>query len=300
MLDSGKLKVRLYAMIEGSDDSIMNYYAAHGPEIGMHDDFLTIRSIKLFADGALGSRGAWLLEPYTDLPGHFGEPSQDSVFIYKISLMGLEKGFQVCTHAIGDRANREVLNIYEKSFLEDPEAIDPRFRIEHAQHLSPEDIPRFAKLKVIASMQTIHMSSDRPWAINRLGEKRIREGAYVWQKLLSAGTVIMNGTDVPVEPINPIANFYAAVTRKTLKGTPEGGYEPDQKMSREQALRSCTLNNAYGEFSEDKKGSIEPGKFADLTILSDDLMTIPENRILSTKVVMTIINGEIAYQIPEN
>jgi predicted amidohydrolase YtcJ len=296
MLDSGELKVRLYVMISGSDDSILNYYLKRGPEVGLGDDFLNIRAIKLFADGALGSRGAWLLAPYSDLPGHTGAPAVDSINIYNTTLRGLKAGFQVCTHAIGDRANREVLNIYEKAFQEVPGATDPRFRIEHAQHLSEKDIPRFKSLGVIPSMQAIHLSSDRPWAIDRLGEVRIKEGAYAWQKLIQTGVKIINGTDVPVEPINPIACFYASVTRKTLQGNPPEGYEPDQKMTREQALQSYTINSAYGEFSENKKGTIEVGKLADLTVLSKDIMTVPEDEILSTAVSVTIINGKIVYE----
>jgi hypothetical protein len=189
-----------------------------------------------------------------------------------------------------------VLNIYEKVFAEFPDISDTRFRIEHAQHLSGADISRFGSLGVIASMQAIHMSSDRPWAIDRLGEERINEGAYVWQKLISSGARIINGTDVPVEPINTFANFYAAVTRKTLGGSPSGGYEPDQKMTREQALRSCTIDAAFGEFSENKKGSIEPGKYADLAVLTKDIMTIPEEEILSSGIVMTILGGEIVFE----
>ncbi|HLF33384.1 MAG TPA: amidohydrolase family protein [Cyclobacteriaceae bacterium] len=296
MLDSGHHMPRLYVMISGSDPEVMDYYLARGPETGYHDDFLNIRSIKLFADGALGSRGAWLLEPYADFPAHSGEPALDSAFIYETCIAALRSGFQVCTHAIGDRANREVLNIYEKSFAEFPDISDTRFRIEHAQHLSGTDISRFGSLGVIASMQAIHMSSDRPWAIDRLGEARIKEGAYVWQKLLLSGARIVNGTDVPVEPANTFANFYAAVTRKALNGSPAGGYEPDQKMTREQALRSCTIDAAFGEFAENKKGSIEPGKYADLTVLSKDIMSIPEEEILSTEVVMTILDGEIVFE----
>ena len=274
----------------------MDEYMEKGPEIGLGNNFLTIRAIKLFADGALGSRGAWLLKPYSDLPGHTGGPAEDSAFIYNVATRGIHHGFQVCTHAIGDRANREVLNIYESVFKNNPDAKDPRFRIEHAQHLSLTDIPRFAQLGVIASMQTIHMSSDRPWAIDRLGEQRIKEGAYVWQKLLQSGAKIVDGTDVPVEPIDPIANFYAAVTRRTLRGTPPGGYEPDQRMTREQALRSYTLDAAYGEFDEDLKGSVTTGKLADFTVFSKDIMKIPDDSILSTHIYMTIINGKVVYE----
>jgi predicted amidohydrolase YtcJ len=208
----------------------------------------------------------------------------------------LESGFQVCAHAIGDRANQEILDRYEKAFNEySAENKDHRFRIEHAQHLHPDDIPRFATLGVIPAMQAIHMSSDRPWAKDRLGKKRIVEGAYVWQKLLESGVRIVNGTDVPVEPINPIANFYASVSRKTLAGTPEDGYEPNQKMTREQALRSYTLDAAYGSFEENIKGSIEAGKLADFTVFSQDIMTVPEDQLLNTRVSMTIVGGEIVF-----
>jgi len=172
-------------------------------------------------------------------------------------------------------------------------AKDARFRIEHAQHLSTQDIPRFAELGVIAAMQAIHLSSDRPWAIDRLGKERIVEGAYVWQKLLQTGAIIVNGSDVPVEPLDPLASFYASITRKTLDGEPEGGFEPDQKMTREQALRSYTLDAAYGAFEEDIKGSIEVGKLADFTVFSEDVMQIPEQQILETKVVYTIVGGEV-------
>jgi predicted amidohydrolase YtcJ len=212
-------------------------------------------------------------------------------------LKGLEYGFQVCTHAIGDRANREVLDQYEKAFEQIPDkAENTRFRIEHAQHISAQDIPRFGQLGVIPAMQAIHMSSDRPWAIERLGQDRIEEGAYVWRKLLDSGAIIANGTDAPVEPISPIPSFYASVSRKTLEGKPEGGYEPSQKMTREEALKSYTIFPAYAAFEENIKGSIEPGKLADFTVYSQDLMAVPEDKILDTKIEMTIVGGKILYQ----
>jgi predicted amidohydrolase YtcJ len=217
--------------------------------------------------------------------------------VLKTSQEALKYGFQVCSHAIGDRANREVLDRYEIAFKENAEkAKDHRFRVEHAQHLHPNDIPRFAKLGVIPAMQAIHMSSDRPWAIERLGEKRIKEGAYKWHSLLMTGAKIINGTDAPVEPVNPIPSFYASVARKTLKGEPEGGYEPEEKMTRDQALKSYTLDAAYGAFEEDIKGSIEPGKLADFTLFSKDLMTIPEKEILETEVSMVILGGRVVYE----
>jgi predicted amidohydrolase YtcJ len=221
-------------------------------------------------------------------------------FVKETSLNGLRHGFQVCSHAIGDRANREILDRYEAAFKELPgQTGNHRFRIEHAQHLHPEDIPRFAALGVIPAMQAIHLSSDRPWAIDRLGEKRIKEGAYMWQALLQSGIPVVNGTDVPVEPLDPIASLYASITRKTLKGTPEEGYEPAQKMTREQALKSYTLDAAYGAFEEEIKGSITQGKLADFTIYNQDLMTVPEEDFLDTEVVMTVFGGKVVYRKTE-
>jgi len=295
MKTNGKMKTRIYAMLTGWDKDLLNEWFDKG--IMIDDQHLfTIRSVKLNCDGALGSRGAWLLEPYTDRPNHFGHETLPMEFVKETALNGLKHGFQVCSHAIGDRANREILDRYEIALTELPDsAKNHRFRIEHAQHLHPDDIPRFAELNVIPAMQAVHMSSDRPWAIDRLGEKRIKEGAYMWQTLLQSGVPIVNGTDVPVEPVNPIASFYASVSRKTLKGNPEGGYEPDQKMTRDQALKSYTLDAAYGAFEEDIKGSITPGKLADFTIYDQDIMTVEEDKILDTKVIMTIFNGEILY-----
>ncbi len=295
-LEEGKLKIRLWVMINGHDEKLVEQWFSRGPEIGSGDHFLTIRAVKLFADGALGSRGAWLLEPYSDRPDHTGHATIDMDRVYEVSSKALLSGFQACMHAIGDRANREVLDRFEKAFNQHPRAAeDHRFRIEHAQHVSAEDIPRFSQHGVIASMQGIHLSSDRPWAIDRLGAARIQEGAYVWQKLLESGAVVVNGTDAPVEPIDPIENFYATVTRRTLKGEPPGGFEPDQKMTRYQALHSYTLAGAYAGFEEDLKGSIEVGKLADFTVFSQDIMQVPEDQILDTEVEYTIIGGEIAY-----
>ncbi len=284
-----ELPIRLYVMLAGRDSVFLEKWFAKGPVIDP-DHRLTIRSIKLYADGALGSRGAWLLQPYTDRPEHFGNPVSKMSYVGWVSHKALDHGFQVCTHAIGDRANREVLNRYAAAF-QAGEAKDPRYRIEHAQHIHPEDIPRFAEMDVIASMQGIHFSSDRPWAIDRLGQLRIKLGAYMWQRLLAGGATIINGTDAPVEPVDPIPCFYASITRKTLKGTPEGGYEADQKMTRDQALRSYTLDGAYGSFEEDLKGSLTVGKLADFVVLSQDIMTIPEDQVLQTHVLNTYVGG---------
>lgn len=293
--DEGKLGVRVYVMLTGWDRELVHEWMKKGPEVDAAN-WLTIRSIKLNCDGALGSRGAWLIEPYSDRPDFYGMATLSMDTVLATSKGALKSGFQVCSHAIGDRANREILDRYETAFEENPEIRDHRFRIEHAQHLHPNDIPRFGKLGVIPALQAIHMSSDRPWAIDRLGEKRIKEGAYMWQSLLKTGAVIVNGTDAPVEPLNPIPSFYASVTRKTLKGEPEGGFEPEEKMTREQALRSYTLDAAYGAFEENIKGSIEVGKLADFTIFSADIMNAPENEILGTEVMMTIVGGKVVYQ----
>ena len=291
------LKVRIYAMLTSRDTTLLNEWYKKGPEIGTGGDLLTIRSIKINADGALGSRGAWLIDEYSDRPGHYGMPTQSMDYVYSVAKQGIKTGFQVNSHAIGDKANREILNEYEKVFNEHPElAIDHRWRIEHAQHVAPDDIPRFGRLKVIPSIQGIHMSSDRPWAINRLGQKRIEESAYVWRDLINHGAVLINGSDVPVEPIDPIASFYASTTRKTLKGLPDFGYEPKQKMTRIEALKSYTINAAYGAFEDQIKGSIEIGKYADFTVFSQNLITIPEEKILDTKVLYTIVNGVVEYQ----
>lgn len=292
----GKLYTRLYVMLSGNDRNLVGDWYKKGPEIDPEGS-LTIRSIKLHCDGALGSRGAWLLEPYSDQPDTYGMPTISLDTIKRTSHDALIHGFQVCAHAIGDRTNREILDIYEKAFEENKaKANDHRFRIEHAQHIHPKDIPRFSKLGVLPAMQAIHMSSDRPWAIDRLGEQRIKEGAYMWQSLLQSGAKIINGTDAPVESLNPIPSFYASVSRKTLKGKPENGYEPEEKMTRQQALRSYTLDAAFGAFEENIKGSIENGKLADFTIFNKDIMEIPEEEILNSEVDFTIVGGKVLYK----
>ncbi len=296
--DEGKLKVRMYTMLTGRQPSLLEEWYEKGPMIDP-DHFHTVRSIKLNCDGALGPRGAWLLEEYTDRPGHYGHETLPMETVTTVSEKALASGFQVCSHAIGDRANREILDRYEAAFDEYPE-IDrraERFRIEHAQHLTEEDISRFGEMNIVAAMQAIHMSSDRPWAIDRLGKERIVEGAYVWQKLMDGGAVVCNGTDAPVEPLDPLPSFYASISRKTLEGLPEGGFEADQAMTRAQALKSYTLDGAYAEFEEDFKGSIEIGKAADFTVFDKNIMTVPEMEILEAKSVMTVVNGEIVFEL---
>jgi len=261
--------------------------------IGLGNNHLTVRSIKRSIDGALGPHGAWLLEPYADLASSTGLNTSAVEDIKGTARIAIENDFQLCVHAIGDRANRETLNIFEEAFKTHPEKTDLRWRIEHSQHLHPEDIPRFGQLGVIASMQGIHCTSDAPYVLRRLGEKRAEEGAYVWQKLMKTGAIICNGTDAPVEDVDPLACYHATVTRRTRDGDL---FFPDQRMSREEALCSYTINGAYAAFQEDILGSLTPGKLADITVLSEDIMTIPEVEILETEVLYTIVGGKIIYK----
>jgi predicted amidohydrolase YtcJ len=288
----GKLRTRLYVMAAG----LRTMRALGRPEPGLAGGMLSVRAVKLYADGALGSRGAALLEPYADDAGNAGLLVTPPAEILEAARFALANGFQVGTHAIGDRANRLVLDAYQKAFAERPEAKDPRFRIEHAQVLDAADIPRFGKLSVLASMQGIHCPSDRPWAPKRIGDARVAEGAYVWRKLLDAGARIVNGTDAPVEDLSPIQNFHASVTRAGADGQPPGGFDPDQKLTRAEALRTMTLDVAYGSFAEREKGSIEAGKLADLVVLSQDILSVPETELMKTDVVATILGGRVLYE----
>jgi predicted amidohydrolase YtcJ len=289
---AGKLGLRLYVMIRGLD----NVRRFGKPEIFLGNGMLAIRAVKLTSDGALGSRGAALLEPYLDDPGNSGFFTTPPEEVLETARFCLKNGFQLCVHAIGDRANRMVLDQFEKAFHEFPSVKDPRFRDEHAQILDPHDIPRFATLGVIASMQGIHATSDLPWAATRLGEARVAERAYVWQKLLKTGVKLINGTDAPVEDVDPIKCFYASVTRQGEDGRPPGGFSPDQRMSRQEALRSYTLDAAYGSFAERERGSIELGKLADFTVLSRDIMQVPAAEILGARVLFTIVDGKVRYR----
>ena len=296
MARRGDLDMRLYSMVHASDEGALSEWLARGPLISAGGDKLTVRSIKVQADGALGSRTAWLHAPYTDAPNTSGVLTYDLDALAALIRDSREDNWQINVHAIGDRANSEVLAVFAPFTDSDS---DHRFRIEHAQHLRLGDGPLFAEQGVIASMQPIHLSSDRPWAIDRLGQRRIVEGAYIWRDLLSAGVIVASGTDAPVEPVDPIANFYAAVTRKTLKGVPETGFEPAQKLSRMEALHAMTMASAFAGFEEQDKGSIEVGKLADLTVLDQDLTTIPEAEILNSEVLLTIVGGEVVYQRDE-
>jgi len=292
LIDEGKLPVRLYVMLSEGNRALEDKGSDYRM-IGYGGNRLTVRAVKRLIDGALGAHGAWLLEPYSDLPSSTGLNTLDIETFRETARIAAENGFQLCTHAIGDRANREVLDVYEAELAKHPELTDHRWRIEHAQHIDPADLPRFARLGVIASMQAIHATSDGPWVYARLGEKRAREGAYVWRKLIDSGALVTNGTDAPVERVDPIACFYAAVTRKLKDGST---FFPEQSMTREEALRSYTINNAYAAFEEDIKGTLSTGKLADITVLSKDILLVPEDEIPPAKAVYTIVGGKIEYR----
>ena len=295
LAEEGALPIRLYVMVRGASNEEMDEKLADYRTIPEGNDFLAVRSIKRQIDGALGSHGAWLLGSYADMDteGLVLETVED---ITGTAEVAIRHGFQVNTHAIGDRANREVLDIYEKIFAANPDATDLRWRIEHAQHLHPDDVGRFAELDVVAAMQGVHATSDGPWLADRLGQLRMMETSYVWRDVLDAGVVIANGTDVPVEHISPIASFYSSVSRRMNNGEVLSG---QHRMTREEALESYTINNAYAAFEEHLKGSLVPGKLADIVVLSQDIMTIPEDDIPATEVVYTIVGGEVRYSAPE-
>lgn len=287
------LPVRLYVMVRGRSNEEMD---ARLPEYYMPsegDDYLTVRSIKRQIDGALGSHGAWLLEPYEDMPSSTGLVLETVEDIAGTAHVAVKHGYQVNTHAIGDRANREVLDIYQSVF--DSAAVDGadlRWRIEHAQHVHPSDVSRFAELGVIASMQGVHATSDGPWVYRRLGAERAESGAYLWRAFIDAGVVVNNGTDVPVEDIDPLASFHASVVRKTAAGD---DFFPAQRMTRTEALRSYTVNNAFAAFEEDYKGSLETGKLADIVVLDRDILQVPDAELPDAQVDLTIVGGVVRY-----
>ena len=289
----GALPVRLYVMVRGQSNEEMD---ARLPEYYMPsegDDYLTVRSIKRQIDGALGSHGAWLLEPYDDMPSSTGLVLETVEEITGTAHVALRHGYQVNTHAIGDRANREVLDIYQSVFdSAGAEGADLRWRIEHAQHVHPADVIRFAELGVIAAMQGVHATSDAPWVYRRLGAERAESGAYLWRAFIDAGVVVANGTDVPVEDIDPLAGFHASVVRQTAAGD---DFFPAQRMTRSEALRSYTVNNAFAAFEERWKGSIETGKLADIVVLDRDILQVPDSALPGAQVDLTIVGGAVRY-----
>ncbi len=294
MAAEGTLPVRVYAMVRGESLASLEQNLAKYRTVGFAHDFLTVRAIKRVADGALGSHGAWMLAPYTDMPQTAGLVEDSPSVIRRTAELAIRYGYQLNTHAIGDRANRETLDAYEQAFKAHPEvrSASLRWRVEHAQNIAPADLPRFGRLGVIASMQAIHCTSDGPWVPKRIGDERARTEAYMWRSLLASGALVTNGTDAPVEDMDPIPNFFAAVTRKMKNGQ---YFYPEQKMTRAEALKAYTLSNAVAAFEEGSKGSITPGKLADIDVLSVDIMRVPVDEIPSARVDYTILGGRVAY-----
>ena len=293
LADEGKLPVRLYVMVRRESNARMDSLLPRYRLQGYGNHFLTVRSIKRQIDGALGPRGAWLLEPYADLPTSSVLALESPADIEETARVAIKHGFQVNTHAIGDRANREVLDIYERTFKANPDKHDLRWRDEHSQHIDPADIARFRALGVIASMQGIHTISDGPWVPRRLGEERARRTSYPWRALWDAGVIVTNGTDVPVEKIDPIPSFWGSVSRIVADGSV---FFPEQRVTRAEGLQAYTLNNAYAAFEEREKGSITVGKLADLAVLTKDIMTIPDRDIPTARVAMTVLGGKVVYE----
>ncbi len=289
MAREDELPVRLYVMVRGESDRSLEEELGDYRLEGVGDGFLTVRAVKSQIDGALGTHGAWLLEPYADQPERTGLPQRDPDDLRRTAEIVRDHGFQLNTHAIGDRGNREVLDIYEDVL---GETEDHRWRIEHAQHLHPDDTPRFGELGVVASMQGVHATSDGPWVKPRIGTERARTGAYAWRAVLDSGAVICNGTDAPVEDVDPLASYRASVTRLMADGE---AFFPEQRMSRQEALESYTRACTYASFQEDRVGTIAPGKWADLVVLSDNPLTVPDEGLEGLAVEHTILGREIRY-----
>lgn len=298
MAEEGKFRLRLWAMVRHPFEELKGHLDGY-PIINAGNNHFTCRAIKTDLDGALGSYGAWLLAPYNDKPGFVGQNTTTIEEVKAIAKLAFDKKMQLCVHTIGDRANRELLNIMEEITKSGGKPLnDLRWRSEHAQHIDPQDIPRFAQLGVIAAMQGVHCTSDAPFVVKRLGEERARTGAYPWQSLLKAGAIVANGTDVPVEDVSPIECFYASVTRKRHQSSDTGlEFFPEQKMTRTQAIKSYTMSNAYAAFEDDWKGSLTPGKVADIVVLTNDLLNCSDEEILKTKVVMTMVGGKVLYRL---
>lgn len=290
LAEEGRLPIRLWSMVRHSSEEMEGKLGAYR-KIGVGNGHFTCRAVKTEVDGALGAHGAWLLEPYDDKPDFYGQNTTDIEEVQRIAALADKHNMQLCVHAIGDRANKEVLDIIE-SYKDTSES--KRWRIEHAQHLHPGDIMRFKNTGAIASMQAIHCTSDAPFVVKRLGQLRAKVGAYAWKALLDQDVVIVNGTDVPVENIDPIKNFHATVTRtRTDNGMK---FFVENKMSREQALKSYTLDAAYGAFEENEKGSLELGKMADMVLISNNLLTCSDEEILESKVMMTVVGGVVHFK----
>ena len=292
LVEEGTIGVRLWMMAEGSNKSLAENLPKYLVK-GAAGNRFSVGGIKRYMDGALGSRGALLLEPYSDAPETSGLALAELADLRETAKIAAENEAQLCVHAIGDKANRLVLDVFEETFKKYPEPKDRRWRIEHAQHIDPKDIPRFGRLGVIASVQTVHCTSDGPWVPDRLGAQRCKGGAYPWRTLLETGAHLANGTDAPVEDVDPIANYYSAVTRKSGNGQ---AFYPGQSLTRQEALAAATLWAAYAAFEEKEKGSLEVGKLADVTVLSKDILLVPEEEIKKAEVLYTIVGGKVAYE----
>ena len=288
-----ELKSRIYVMLDVTDKNLIEPFFIKGPEIDPNN-MLAIRCIKIFVDGALGSRGAALLEPYSDAPGEKGAIVTPEDTLYRLTVRALKSGLQIAVHAIGDRANRITLNAFRRALGEVPQVQDHRLRVEHAQVVALDDIPKFAPRGIVLSMQPPHCTSDMPWAETRVGSERIK-GAYAWRSFLDTGAHLTFNSDFPGETLNPFYGMYAALTRQTPDGRPEGGWYPEQCLSRGEVLRAYTVEGAYSGFEEDIKGKILPGMLADFIVFSDDILTIPVQKLLSLQVEQTYLDGILVY-----
>jgi predicted amidohydrolase YtcJ len=288
LIDEHKFPIRVYVMLT-DEQKLLDSWLARKPLIG-YGDRLTVRAIKMYADGALGSRGAALLAPYSDDPSNTGLLLSKPEHMLEVARRARAAGYQANTHAIGDRGVRNVIDAYEQSGATPAD----RFRIEHFQVVAPSDFPRLAQHGIIASMQPTHATSDMPWAEDRLGQDRIK-GAYAWQTVLHSGARLALGSDFPVEDVNPFFGIYSAVTRQDQKGNPPGGWYPDQKLTLSEAIRGFTSDAAFAAFEESSRGTIEPGKLADLTIVEGDLYAAPQSSLFATKVRYTVVGGEVVY-----
>lgn len=295
LADAGQLPLRLYVMVGSESNEALARGLSRYRMLGRANNFLTVRSIKRMVDGALGSHSAWLLEPYSDDPSTTGLVVDTPAVIERTAELAIAHGFQLNTHAIGDRANREVLDVYQRALEGVTDGKRLRWRIEHAQHVHPDEFPRFAALGVIASMQGVHATADGPWVAKRLGEQRARERTYVWRSLTNAGAMIVNGTDTPVEDVDPLASFRASVTREMADGK---RFYPEQVMTRQEALRSYTRDNAWANFEEDLKGTLSVGMLADFVVLDRDILTVPDPELKDAKVLRTVLGGKLVWSRP--
>jgi predicted amidohydrolase YtcJ len=293
LADKGELKSRIYAMVDLPDKRLVEYFLKNGPEI-RNDRMLSVRCVKVFIDGALGSRGALMMAPYSDAPSETGVMTTSEEELYRVTVRSLEAGLQVAVHAIGDLANRLTLRAFRRAIQAVPHAGDHRLRIEHAQVTALEDIPQFAELKLVVSMSPPHATSDMSWVETRIGSQRAK-GAYAWRSFWDSGVHLTFNSDYPGEELNPFFGMYCAETRRTADGFPDGGWYPEQCLTREESLKAYTVEAAYSGFEETIKGRIAPGMLADFIVISDDVRTVKVEQLLSIKVLQTWVGGRLVY-----